>query len=136
MDPLPPLASLRAFEAASRHLSVKKAADRLNVTPSAVSHQIAKLEERLGVKLFHRVNEARFDRRRVGLSERSSGPSIKCGKRRPRSQPEAVQDSVVLTAPRKFRRSLALAALVSFLGAKSGYRSAYRDNVAHHRLQK
>ena len=37
---LPPLNALRAFEAAARHLSVKKAAIELNVTPAAVSHQI------------------------------------------------------------------------------------------------
>jgi len=55
---LPPLNSLRAFEAAARHLSVKKAAVELNVTPAAVSHQIRTLEEYLGVQLFHRYNRA------------------------------------------------------------------------------
>ncbi len=42
---LPPLNSLRAFEAAARHLSFKKAAEELHVTPAAVSHQIRTLEE-------------------------------------------------------------------------------------------
>jgi len=55
---LPPLNSLKAFEAAARHLSVKKAAVELNVTPAAVSHQIRTLEEYLGVQLFHRYNRA------------------------------------------------------------------------------
>jgi len=55
---LPPLNALRAFEAAARHLSVKKAAAELSVTPAAVSHQISALEEYLGVKLFHRHNRA------------------------------------------------------------------------------
>lgn len=55
---LPPLNSLRAFEAAARHLSVKKAAVELNVTPAAVSHQVRQLEDFLGVQLFHRHNRA------------------------------------------------------------------------------
>jgi LysR family glycine cleavage system transcriptional activator len=52
------LNALRAFEAAARHLSVKKAAIELNVTPAAVSHQIRMLEDYLGVQLFHRYNRA------------------------------------------------------------------------------
>ena len=55
---LPPLNALRAFEAAARHGSVKRAAAELNVTPAAVSHQIKALEEYLGVKLFLRHNRA------------------------------------------------------------------------------
>jgi LysR family glycine cleavage system transcriptional activator len=55
---LPPLNALKAFEAAARHLSVKKAAAELNVTPAAVSHQIRALEDYLDVKLFHRFNRA------------------------------------------------------------------------------
>lgn len=55
---LPPLNALKAFEAAARHLSVKKAAVELNVTPAAVSHQIRTLEEYLNVQLFHRYNRA------------------------------------------------------------------------------
>src|SRR5690348_7184665 len=54
MRKLPPLASLRAFEAAARHLSFKRAADELGVTPTAVSHQVRQLEERLGLRLFER----------------------------------------------------------------------------------
>ena len=55
---LPPLNALRAFEAAARHLSFTRAAQELNVTQAAVSHQVKALEERLGVKLFHRRNRA------------------------------------------------------------------------------
>ncbi|WP_347985939.1 transcriptional regulator GcvA [Methylomonas sp. AM2-LC] len=55
---LPPLNSLRAFEAAARHLSFKKAADELYVTPAAISHQIKALEDHLNVRLFHRGNRA------------------------------------------------------------------------------
>lgn len=55
---LPPLNSLRAFEAAARHLSFTAAADELNVTQAAVSHQIKALEDRLGMPLFRRLNRA------------------------------------------------------------------------------
>lgn len=51
---LPPLSSLRLFEAAGRHLSFKLAAAELHVTPSAVSHGIVGLEQTLGVELFVR----------------------------------------------------------------------------------
>ena len=51
---LPPLNSLRAFEAAARHASFKSAADELAVTPAAVSQQIRSLEDDLGVPLFNR----------------------------------------------------------------------------------
>lgn len=49
---LPPLLSLRAFEAAARHLSFSRAAQELFVTQSAVSPQVQKLEADLGIALF------------------------------------------------------------------------------------
>jgi len=55
---LPPLNALRAFEAAARHLSFTRAADELNVTQAAISHQVKALEERLGLRLFKRLNRA------------------------------------------------------------------------------
>jgi len=55
---LPPLSSLRAFEAAARHLSFKLAAEELHVTPGAISQQIKLLEEYLGKPLFHRRSRA------------------------------------------------------------------------------
>jgi LysR family transcriptional regulator, glycine cleavage system transcriptional activator len=51
---LPPLSSLRVFEAAARHSSFRKAADELNLTASAVSHAVQTLENWLGVELFYR----------------------------------------------------------------------------------
>ncbi|MHA6720083.1 LysR substrate-binding domain-containing protein [Sphingomonas sp. RS6] len=51
---LPPLATLRAFEAAARHLSFRKAAAELGVTPTAISHQIRLLEDVLGQPMFTR----------------------------------------------------------------------------------
>lgn len=55
MRNLPPLDAVRAFEAAARHLSFNRAAEELHVTPSAVSHRIRTLEERLGTRLFDRL---------------------------------------------------------------------------------
>jgi LysR family transcriptional regulator, glycine cleavage system transcriptional activator len=55
---LPSLNGLRAFEAAARHLSFTQAASELNVTQTAISHQIKRLEHELGVRLFIRQNRA------------------------------------------------------------------------------
>jgi LysR family glycine cleavage system transcriptional activator len=55
---LPSLNGLRAFEAAARHLSFTSAAAELNVTQTAISHQIKRLEEELGLRLFIRQNRA------------------------------------------------------------------------------
>jgi len=55
---LPSLNGLRAFEAAARHLSFTRAASELNVTQTAISHQIRRLEEELGIRLFVRKNRA------------------------------------------------------------------------------
>ena len=54
MNKLPPLVELRAFDAAARHLSFKKAAAELGVTPTAISHQIRLLERYCGRALFRR----------------------------------------------------------------------------------
>ncbi len=54
MRRLPPLDTLRVFEAAARLLSFKDAGDELSVTASAVSHRVASLEEELGTPLFIR----------------------------------------------------------------------------------
>jgi LysR family glycine cleavage system transcriptional activator len=54
MPRLPPLATLRAFEAAARRLSFKEAAVELGLTPTAISHQVRLLEEHCGKKLFRR----------------------------------------------------------------------------------
>ncbi|MBA1156598.1 LysR substrate-binding domain-containing protein [Microvirga mediterraneensis] len=54
---LPVLSSLRAVEAAGRHLSFSRAAQELLITQSAVSHHVRKVEEDLGVSLF--VRQAR-----------------------------------------------------------------------------
>lgn len=63
MRRLPPLAAVRVFEAAARHENFTRAAAELGMTQAAVSYQIRLLEERVGVRLFHRV------KRRVTLTE-------------------------------------------------------------------
>ena len=55
-DRLPLLNALKAFESAARHMSLKRAAQELSVTPAAISHQVKSLEDYLGVKLFRRLN--------------------------------------------------------------------------------
>lgn len=83
-----PLNALRAFEAAARHQNLTRAALELHVSQAALSHQIRKLEDTLGIRLFHRLprgvalsdeaaalypvlNEA-FDRMAAALSRASS----------------------------------------------------------------
>ena len=63
MRRIPPLASVRVFEAAARHLNFTTAGDELGMTQAAVSYQIRLLEERLGVALFRR------EKKRVSLTE-------------------------------------------------------------------
>lgn len=60
---IPDIATLQAFECAARHQNFSRAAQELNLTQSAVSRQIAELEQQIGLKLFERV------RQRVLLSE-------------------------------------------------------------------
>jgi LysR family glycine cleavage system transcriptional activator len=63
LDRLPPLQTLRAFEAAGRLSSMTLAAEELNVTHGAVSRHIKTLEAHLGVALFERLT------RRIVLTE-------------------------------------------------------------------
>ncbi|WP_064607481.1 DNA-binding transcriptional regulator DsdC [Photobacterium sp. J15] len=50
------LSKLHTFEVAARHLSFSMAAEELSLSPSAISHRIAGLEEELGFKLFERFH--------------------------------------------------------------------------------
>jgi len=73
MATLPSLNGLRAFEAAARRLSFTLAAAELNVTQTAISHQIRRLEEQLGIRLFERRN------RGLALTREAQGylPSVR-----------------------------------------------------------
>ncbi len=63
MSRLPPLAAVRAFEAAGRHENFSRAAEELGLTQAAISYQIRQLEDRVGKPLFVR------EKGRVRLSE-------------------------------------------------------------------
>jgi DNA-binding transcriptional LysR family regulator len=54
MSALPPIANLQAFEAVARRRSFALAATELHLTASAISHQVARLESQLGVRLLER----------------------------------------------------------------------------------
>ncbi|MDT4845502.1 Glycine cleavage system transcriptional activator [compost metagenome] len=71
---MPSLNGLKAFESAARHMSFTRAAEELNVTQTAVSHRIRRLEDELGVRLFLRLKD--------GLALTTEGqaylPGVKC----------------------------------------------------------
>ena len=56
--PLPPLHALRSFHAAARYGRFREAASALGLSESAVSHQVRKLEDHLGLPLFERAGNA------------------------------------------------------------------------------
>jgi len=66
LQQLPPLQTLKAFEATARRLSMKLAAEELCLTHGAVSRQIKTLEDDLGIRLFHRMT------RKIELTEKGS----------------------------------------------------------------
>lgn len=103
MRHLPPLSSLRAFEAAARQESFKRAAAELGVTPTAISHQIRQLEAGLGVVLFARQT------RKVVLTEegRSLYPAL-------REALDAMAAAVAAVKRRPARRVATLSATVAF----------------------
>lgn len=100
---LPPLTALRAFEAAARHLSFKHAAAELSLTPTAISHQIRQLEDRLGARLFVRGT------RRVDLTEagQSLYPSLRDGF-------DAIARALLAVRPSARPRALVLSTTVAF----------------------
>jgi LysR family glycine cleavage system transcriptional activator len=55
---LPGTGSLKVFEAAGRQLNFSRAAEELNVTPAAISHQIKEMEDQLGLRLIERTSRS------------------------------------------------------------------------------
>lgn len=112
MPPPPPLNALRAFESVARHASMTAAASDLGVTPGAVSQQIAVLEARLGVLLFHR-------RRTLELTEagRALLPHIRAAFRQIN---EAVQRVKALSGARVLTLSAPPAFAASWLVPRLG----------------
>ena len=98
MTMTPSLPALRAFDAAARQGSFRAAAEKLSVTPTAISHHIRGLEDQLGVKLFERAG------RDVALTEdgkRLAGAT---------SQAFEILDDAVRTLRRSSRKVVRLAA--------------------------
>jgi LysR family glycine cleavage system transcriptional activator len=117
----PPLALLRTFEAAARHLSFKKAAAELHVTPAAVSQQMRTLEARLGVQLFRRLTRA------LQLSERGAAmlPKVQeafacLADAMAAAQAPAGERAVIVTAPPSFASHWLIPRLPGFYAAHPG----------------
>jgi hypothetical protein len=118
---LPPLSSVRVFEAAARHGSFKNAAEELNITASAVSDAVQNLEDWLGVELF---------RRGGGKLELSCAGRRLCGGGRQGHQGDRRRDGTIARTPRpgpadaeqrtRLRRALADAQTVPLHGSASG----------------
>ena len=84
MRRLPPLAAIRAFEAAARTENFTAAAAELGMTQAAVSYQVKSLEERLGAPLFVREKgRARLTPLGQRLLPALSAPSIRSKRRSP-----------------------------------------------------
>ena len=99
----PPLTWLRSFEAAARHLSFKKAAGELNVTPAAVSQQVRQLEDHYDVRLFVRQSRS-IELTRVGSL---AAPLIQLGFESISEACDAIHgqrdnDAIVVTVPPSF----------------------------------
>ncbi|GAB4067477.1 LysR substrate-binding domain-containing protein [Ancylobacter sonchi] len=103
MRRLPPLGSLRAFEAAARLESFKDAAAELGVTPTAISHQVRLLEEELGTPLFIRRT------RKVVPTASGLDLAARLG-----SAFEVMADAVAQARPRPGRRLATLSATLAF----------------------
>jgi LysR family glycine cleavage system transcriptional activator len=121
MRKLPAIGALRVFEAAARRLSFKDAAEELNVTPTAVSHQIKHLEQAIGVELFERAP------RRVTLTAagRQLFPTLRDGFD---SIERAIEQLVRAQGAQVARLSSTVAFMARRLATRAGaFRDAYPD---------
>ncbi|WP_434580917.1 transcriptional regulator GcvA [Pseudomonas sp. Z5-35] len=100
---VPSLNGLKAFESAARHMSFTQAAQELNVTQTAISHQVRRLEDELGVRLFLRLKDG------LALTEegRAYFPGVRSAFRELRDSTQALLDDVRNSA-------LTISTLVSF----------------------
>ncbi|NIZ03366.1 transcriptional regulator GcvA [Thalassospira lucentensis] len=118
---LPPLQSLRAFDAAARHLSFTRAAEELFVTQGAISQQVRQLEEYLGFRLFHRLpRQIHLTEEGARLSRATSAGFSKIADEIERLK--AVEETGVVTV--SVLQSFAVKWLVPRLGY---FREAYPD---------
>jgi LysR family glycine cleavage system transcriptional activator len=112
---LPPLNSIRAFEAAARHLHLGKAADELSVTHGAISKQIANLESHLGFTLFARAgNRLSLTDRGVKLLAASNTALDQLGYAIARLDGAAVEGELRLSVPPAFAANWLIPRLSEF----------------------
>lgn len=118
---LPPLSSLRAFEAAAAHLSFQRAAHELSVTPTAISHQVRSLEETLGQPLFRRLTrqiELTAVGERLFAAVREGLDLVEAGVRSVRTR--SVRETVTLSTNTAFAAKWVLPRMASFRAACPG----------------
>jgi LysR family glycine cleavage system transcriptional activator len=124
-DRVLPLRGISVFEAAARAESFHAAAEELNLTPSAVSHQIRLLEAVLGVKLFDRVGRGVTLTPEGAEYARSVRHSIRwlraaTSDMRARGQNGSVLDVVRIEAPPSFAHSWILPRLADLMSLQPG----------------
>lgn len=100
---LPPMTALASFEAAARHESFSRAGDEIGLTQSAVSRQIALLEERVQRPLFDRIG------RRVQLNEAGRAYAVQLA-----PALDAIRRATRTAAQRRAGSALRIATLPSF----------------------
>lgn len=91
---LPPLRAIQAFEQTARFGNVARAAEVLDLTPSAVSHQLAKLEGMIGRQLFVRAARG-VSLTPVGSNTSRKSPASCIALRWPPNAPPAMSASTV-----------------------------------------
>jgi DNA-binding transcriptional LysR family regulator len=137
MRELPPLNSLRTFEAAARRMSFTAAADELCVTHSAVSHQMRQLEEWMECKLFRRqsggvlLTEAGQALQQV-TSQALALLEARCAEIRTSQQ----RAEIVLGAPGSFLANWLIPRLPKFEAAHPQVRLRLQTSSAEDELQK
>ena len=100
---IPPMQALRAFEATARAQSLTRAAEALNLTHGAISHQIKGLEADLGVRLVERAG------RGIRLTDEGARFAV-----RVRSALAEIADAVREVSERRNPRHLGVSVLPSF----------------------
>lgn len=118
---LPPLSSLRAFEAAAAHLSFQRAARELSVTPTAISHQVRRLEEALDQPLFRRLTRQLAltpAGERLFVAVREGLDLVDAGVRSARAR--SARETVTLTTHAAFAAKWVLPRMASFRAACPG----------------
>jgi LysR family glycine cleavage system transcriptional activator len=128
---LPPLNALRVFESVARLGGVRQAAQELCVTPPAISHQLANLEDFLGAPLFYRRG------RKLVLTEIARdylievGPSLEAIGRATTvaSQRHKATEVLTVSAPLSFTTNWLVPKLDRFLKAKPGIDLRFLDRM-------